>query len=680
MATVRRWYMFLSCAISLQFGTWAVIALLRNLFTLGQQVPVTAIAFQIAVIVVALPIFLVHWLWAQRLARQDADERETAVRRLYLYGMLAAYLGPFVFNALNLVTTLLRLAFGEPRGDFFSGFSPTEAIIRNLVAMVVLGVLWFYHQRIVAEDAEVSPETGDAATVRRLYILGFSAVGGTMTILGIIRLLRWITFQFGGGAVISGLGSGGLAAEVARLSVGMPLWLLFWVRAQHLFTGPSEEACTEPRRRASRSERESALRKLYLYLTLFIAVLGAVTNATFILAGSFRRLLDLPARGDIRGPLPVVIGMVVPWAYHTYVLRRDAALAGEVSRQAGIRRLYLYLIAGIGLAAFLVGLSGDISVLIRSLAERALRLGSVQVFGADLKEQLAWFTAALMAGLPVWILPWRQAQIEAVAPGPAGAEERRSVVRKIYLYFYLFVATMTVLSSVVYIVFRLLSLVLGEGETGNLLSDLGQPIAFSLIAVGVWLYHGFALRSDRQLTQREQVEHLMALRIAVVDVGEGLFGRAVLDELQRELPGLTLDPIGLTQSAAEAMGTDADHDAIAARLAGAELIAGPWVIAVAGGAGGAVTAEIAEAVAASPARKLLVPVWAEGWEWAGVDRWNAEAIVRQTVGAVKQMVEGEEVKPARPPGAGAIIAIIIGVLFLLILLAIPVLTLFSQIR
>ena len=67
---------------------------------------------------------------------------------------------------------------------------------------------------------------------------------------------------------------------------------------------------------------------------------------------------------------------------------------------------------------------------------------------------------------------------------------------------------------------------------------------------------------------------------------------------------------------------------------------------------------------------------ANGWEWAGVDRWNAEAIVRQTVRAVKQIVEGEEVKPARPLGAGAVIGIIIGVLFLLILLAIPVLFFF----
>jgi len=44
------------------------------------------------------------------------------------------------------------------------------------------------------------------------------------------------------------------------------------------------------------------------------------------------------------------------------------------------------------------------------------------------------------------------------------------------------------------------------------------------------------------------------------------------------------------------------------------------------------------------------------------------------VRAVKQIAAGEEVRPARPLGVGAIIGIIVGVLFLLILLAGPLLS------
>jgi hypothetical protein len=233
----------------------------------------------------------------------------------------------------------------------------------------------------------------------------------------------------------------------------------------------------------------------------------------------------------------------------------------------------------------------------------------------------------------------------------------------------------------VYIVYRILSIVLGARSEGNLLSDLGQAIAFSIIAVGVWLYHGFALRGDGQVNRREQVKRLEGLRVAVVDAGEGQFGRAVIAGLRRELPGLTLEPIGLTPAAAAAMGAEASaapgneqQTAIATQLAGAGLIIGPWIIAV---AGGAVTAEIAGAVVASSARKLLAPTRADGWEWAGVDRWSAEAIARHTVRAVKQITEGDDVKVERPLSAGAIIGIIFGVLILLILLAIPVLLFFT---
>jgi hypothetical protein len=70
-------------------------------------------------------------------------------------------------------------------------------------------------------------------------------------------------------------------------------------------------------------------------------------------------------------------------------------------------------------------------------------------------------------------------------------------------------------------------------------------------------------------------------------------------------------------------------------------------------------------------------VRSEGWEWVGVDRWSTEALVRQTLHAVKQIAAGEEVKPTRPLSLGAIIGTIIAVFFLLVLLAVPVVIFFA---
>jgi len=200
---------------------------------------------------------------------------------------------------------------------------------------------------------------------------------------------------------------------------------------------------------------------------------------------------------------------------------------------------------------------------------------------------------------------------------------------------------------------------------------LGQAISFILIAVGVWLYHGRALRGDRQISLSEQASSLAELQVAIVDVNEGSFGQAVIDELKREIPDVTPKLINLNPEFVEGAEAGLSQGAITAQLNEAGLIVGPWVIAVSGGSKGAVSANIARAVTDSPARKLLVPLRIEGWEWAGVEPWETETLVRHTVRAVKQIATGEVVKPARPMSLGTVIGIIIGVLFLLSLLAIP---------
>jgi hypothetical protein len=649
MNTARRWYIYLVCAVSLQAVTWAVIALLRNLLA-GGGGGVTAIAFQIATIIITLPLFLVHWLWAQRLAERDINEREASLRGIYHYAMMASFLGPVIANTYSLISYLFWLATGKPGPDYtfyqFRDSSAVEAVMYSLIVYIVCGLLWFYQKRVVADDVKASPESEGFATMRRLYMFVFSAWGVTMTTMAVIHIIRWIMFQFGRSSISLGNEIEYLTDEITRLIVGVPLWLIFWRGAQNLFNGPSE------------SEHTSALRKFYLYTTVFVAALTAVTNATGILAGWFRRILDLPSQGDIRTPLPIILGMALLWVYHAFVLKDDAAVSGESAKQGGIRRLYLYLVAAVGLAAFLVGLSGDLSVLIRSFS---------QTFSESLKEQLAWFTAALIAGLPVWLIPWRQAQHEAVSLTPDGVEARRSVVRKIYLYFYLFLATMTVLFSAVYILYRLLSLMLGARGEGNLASGIAQAVAYALVGVGVWLYHGSALRGDGDSSRRELAERLKDVRVAVVAGSEAGFGQMLFERLKQEEPGLNFDLVLLPSKDGES-----NLEALT-RLGEAGVLVAPWSLAV---EGAGAPAEITRAVVNSKARKIMIPMRVEGWDLAGVDAWNTDGLMQQTVRAVRQWAGGEEIKAVRPMGIGGIIATAIGVLILLLLLIIPLLEFF----
>jgi hypothetical protein len=146
------------------------------------------------------------------------------------------------------------------------------------------------------------------------------------------------------------------------------------------------------------------------------------------------------------------------------------------------------------------------------------------------------------------------------------------------------------------------------------------------------------------------------------------------DELERTLPGIDLHPIGLTPEASEVLGTSMDAADIPVVLAESSVIIGPWVISVAGAAGSAIDAEVARAVNDSPARKLLIPIQRDGWEWVGVDSMDTKDIIQQAVQAMKQISAGEEVRQGRL-SAGVIIGIVFGVLVMLITFALPLLLL-----
>ncbi|MBX0330952.1 hypothetical protein K2Z83_25165 [Oscillochloris sp. ZM17-4] len=81
-------------------------------------------------------------------------------------------------------------------------------------------------------------------------------------------------------------------------------------------------------------------------------------------------------------------------------------------------------------------------------------------------------------------------------------------------------------------------------------------------------------------------------------------------------------------------------------------------------------AAVAQAVGASPARKLLIPVPAEGWDWAGVEPQSDDAIIGQIVRAVRQVLGGEPILPARTIPPLAIVGAIIGGILLLIVVLI----------
>jgi hypothetical protein len=206
---------------------------------------------------------------------------------------------------------------------------------------------------------------------------------------------------------------------------------------------------------------------------------------------------------------------------------------------------------------------------------------------------------------------------------------------------------MAVLGSAIYILSQVIELALGARESHFLLRDVSQALSYIIIAALVWLYHGLILRRESRQAKEEDEAQLRPLRVAVVDAGDGHLGRALVEQLRQQVPSAQVQPLGLTPLAQAAMNGESREKSADTILAEAEVIVGPWYMAVVGAAAGQISESIAHKITNSPAQKVLIPVRDEGWEWTGVEGWKSEAIIKEATTVVRQMAIGQEVKTGR---------------------------------
>ena len=621
MTTVRRWYFLLVCAGSLQAVAWAVIWLLRGILLPSLLADPELFSVQIAIIVIGLPIFLWHWSRAFGEIRSFAGDGRVDFGPwpIYVYGMSAGFIAPIIANAITLLQSLFRVLLNLYYKPLPSDLLPMEASLHAGIAIFVLAGLTLYFRQL----DRITPATGDVLSVhlsdvRRGFLLVLSVVGLSLTSASLISLLRWLIFQIGGDGFAAVPGGVVVSEQSARLLVGLTLWQMSWRRAQVLFYAGRVE------------ERESVLRKLYLYVIVFVGSLTVVTIAATLIDGLLGLWLELESTGDLRVALLTMSVFGLLWAYHALVLQRDADLAPDVPSQAAIRRLYRYILATIGLGAVLIGLGGTISVLIAML--------STNGFGDGLREQVAGSSAALVAGLPVWLLSWRKVQLNSQSAGSEGQVERRATIRKIYLYLFLFVATMTVLASTVVIFAQLLNLALGTEVPGDLLSLLAHAIAFSVLAAGLWLYHRACLREDRDREKVYERDHATQVRVVILVPEEDEFGAALGLVLRDEFPGLVIEQIAVT-SVTDGLSAD-------------DVVIAPG--------------DLAGLVAESPARKLLVPLSRPGWDWVGAPTNSQKDTIRETIHALRRLLAGQHIRPLRRLSGGMRVVLVIGAVLLMV--------------
>ncbi len=518
MKTVRRLYFYAIAFISFEVVLWGMIGLIRSivnpdLITDNAQ----ALATALSLILVGVPFFLVHWLWAQRVSARDEEEKTATLRAVFLYGALFATLLPAVQNLLALIN---RTFIGVARISYERALiGGTQTWPDNLIAILLNLLLAAYFWSILRAQWPALPDTENFKDIRRVYRYLWMLYGLLMIVYGAQQILSFILYI--PSDLIGSIGRETFVNATALLVVGAPIWFFAWRFIQDALPDPAEN--------------DSVLRLIILYLLAIggtVTVLSAGGNILYRLLSYFlgEDISTTDFVKNISNPLSIAIPFGVLWAYYGSWLNKQIASEQNLPHRSAMKRIYFYILSVLGLATTITGMLLLFPLIIDQITS------SSDVIVADFRlKQLAGAIAVIVVGLPLWLRTWLPMQAEALANGELGGHARRSIVRKAYLYLALFASVLGTMTPAAIIVFLLIQAALkGQVESGFLNDILNAMMVLIVFAV-VLVYHLSALRKDGAVQSEVLEEKQSEFSVVILD-HNGKFGEAVKAAFAKHAP------------------------------------------------------------------------------------------------------------------------------------------------
>jgi hypothetical protein len=160
-----------------------------------------------------------------------------------------------------------------------------------------------------------------------------------------------------------------------------------------------------------------------------------------------------------------------------------------------VRRLYVFLMAGVGLAVAAFGLVQLLTLVLDQIAASG---GAVIVGGgSDMRDRLSLALSMIAVGTPVWLIHWWVAE-RGARHGRAGAgAERGAELRAFYLALVEFTALVFALFAGATAIETLFRQVAGSpAEYGGTFSD---SAALAIVGIVGWTYHARVRTGDELL-------------------------------------------------------------------------------------------------------------------------------------------------------------------------------------
>ena len=636
MRSVRRLYFYLVTLISLEVVIWGVITLLRTLFdNLVTESQANLLSRGLSQVLVGVPLFVLHWRIIQREYARDPEEAYTRLRALFLYGTRAAVLVPVVQNVLAIFNRLFFRLLGSSIERALIGAQ--QSLVDNLLAIGVNLLIWLYFENILKKEWQESVSAKEnLVEIRRLYRYVWVLYALTLTLAGAQQVFRYSFFTL---QQSTGFAADWLADGLTLLLVGAPLWAWTWLHIQQSLSVPEEQ--------------DSFLRLLVLYILTLIGTVTSLSAAGLVLSALLGWVLGETQTGisfisENSGALATAIPFGVLWAYYGKQLHREMDSQPDLERKALERSVFHYILSFLGSAATLWGVWQLLSVMVEML------LGEI-VNAITLREPLCGALAALLIGIPLWLVNWRPMEEEAKARSEAGSQARRSPIRKGYLYLILFLTVVGSMASMGSLLYQALNQILGESSPTFWLDF--THLVFTLIPIATWLaYHLVVLQQDGHLLQKELEQQHAGFPVLAVLPAQDPYRTALEEAFQRHLPNL---PVILHDVQEAPLPAEAEQ--VKAVILPAGLAARP-------------DAALIDWLQSFQGIRIVVPLSETGWVWLGTTQKSTRELAKETVLIIRKLAEDRSARATVQTNpwviVGYILAGLFGVQVLLVLLGI----------
>jgi hypothetical protein len=327
LTEIRRLYRLLWLLYGLGLVVLGVQQLLRFLLPIpGPMLGMTGrfwLGNGLSFLAVGLPITLWAWLTLQA-ARAQPAEQGSLLRIGTLFLLSLVGMGTVLITGGRILAVSLFWVLGGAMtaGEWLTGIAPALALA------LPMAVVWAYYGRWLQQDLLALSAEERRDELQRLYGYLLALAGLVTTVIGLSLLLAFLVDGVVGVLLWDDALRRRLAAALATLAVGFPLWLHHW---------PGLQAQARRGDEVGELTRRSLVRKVYLYLVVFVAVIGGMLAAVIVLFRLLQALLGvqpLDLRAFLNG-LQVLFLLVVVLAYHFLALRADGA---ESARVLGERR------------------------------------------------------------------------------------------------------------------------------------------------------------------------------------------------------------------------------------------------------------------------------------------------------------------------------------------------------